>query len=421
MDMLVSLFVYFVELIKYWIGNKFFFHGKVDRIWISVAGLLIVLVQSVTGRLEGQDIIMVPTLCATIAGAIMMDGKIGTKIARFFWLFMVITSLDSMVAILYSNFFRDDDKITIVSVTTTIILLIVGGYLFRFFKRKNNGKYLLTMVYGILFLAAFAVCIVIFALYIIYREIPHSFRVIDLDWITMGALFFLTLLPVMILHLQRVQQLLEESIEREKNLKKIQETYYRSLLEKEEETKRYRHDMYNHFLAIRGLAKEEKALNTLKYVESLENKWKSEGSQVYETGNFILNLLLHEHLSEIKDAEILIKGFCKRDMLIDEADFCTIFSNLIQNAVEELGRLEQEKKYFIMEIRQGKEHTMIEILNSSCRIADQKKGRLPTVKEDKKNHGIGMENVKSTVKKYQGELLWGGNGKEFKVSVSMKI
>lgn len=413
--------MYFVELIRYWIGNKFFFNGKVEKIWVWVAGLLIILVQSFAGRLEGQDIIMVPTLCATIVGVITLDGKIGTKIVRFVWLFTTITSMDSIMGILYGKLLGDESSINILSIVTTVIILTISGYLFRIFGRNDNQKIIFTMVYGTLFLSFFSVCAVIYAIYYLYRKIPHSFRVIDLDWITMGALFFLTLLPVMILHLQRVQQLLEESIEREKNLKKIQETYYRSLLEKEEETKRYRHDMYNHFLAIRGLAKEEKALNTLKYVESLENKWKSEGSQVYETGNFILNLLLHEHLSEIKDAEILIKGFCKRDMLIDEADFCTIFSNLIQNAAEELGRLEQEKKLFIMEIRQGKEHTKIEIRNSSDRIADQKKGWLPTVKEDKKNHGIGMENVKSTVKKYQGELLWGGDGKEFKVSVSMKI
>lgn len=261
----------------------------------------------------------------------------------------------------------------------------------------------------------------IYVIYYLYRQIPDSDRMVDLDIITIVALFFLTLLPVMILHLHQVQNMLKESVEREKNLKKIQETYYRSLLDMEEETKRYRHDMYNHFLVTRGLAKEEEAFNTLKYVESLENGWKTEGNKVHETGNLILNLLLHEHLSEIKDTEILILGFCKREMMIDEVDFCTIFSNLIQNAAEELLRLEQEKKYFIMEIRQGSDYTMIEIRNSSSRLADQKKGRLSTVKADKKNHGMGMENVKAAVKKYNGELSWGGDGKEFKVSVSMKI
>lgn len=193
------------------------------------------------------------------------------------------------------------------------------------------------------------------------------------------------------------------------------------MLEKEEETRRYRHDMYNHFLAIRGLAKEEKAEKTINYVEAIETQWKTADRKVYDTGNMMLNLLLQEYLAERKDTKISILGYCKREMKMDEVDFCTIFSNLIQNASEELERLNLDKKYFIMEIRQGMDYTMIEIRNSSNKRIEQGQEKLRTGKKNKKNHGIGMENVKRIIKRYGGENVWKSDGKEFKVTVSMKI
>ena len=421
MDIIISLFLYLVETAKYWLGNKLFFQGKIERIWSFIVGFLIILSQWIVGNLEGQGINMIPIICATVVGGVTLDGKIRTKTARFLWLFMIITTLDTMMEILYESRIEDEPYVSMLSLTTTIVLLLMIGYVYRFFENRQSGKSLFIVIYGILFVTSFAVCMVIHIIYLIYRKLPNSFRLIELDGITVAALLFLALLPIILLHLQRVQKLLEETIEREKKGRKIQETYYRSLLEKEEETRRYRHDMYNHFLAIRGLAKEEKAEKTINYVEALETQWKTADRKVYDTGNMMLNLLLQEYLAERKDTKISILGYCKREMKMDEVDFCTIFSNLIQNASEELERLNLDKKYFIMEIRQGMDYTMIEIRNSSNKRIEQGQEKLRTEKKDKKNHGIGMKNVKRIIKRYGGEIVWKSDGKEFKVTVSMKI
>ena len=64
---------------------------------------------------------------------------------------------------------------------------------------------------------------------------------------------------------------------------------------------------------------------------------------------------------------------------------------------------------------------MIEIRNSSDKRIEQGQEKLRTGKKDKKNHGIGMKNVKRIIKRYGGEIVWKSDGKEFKVTVSMKI
>ena len=135
----------------------------------------------------------------------------------------------------------------------------------------------------------------------------------------------------------------------------------------------------------------------------------------------ILNILLNHHLAELEDIKISIIGVCKRELWIEDVDLCTIFSNLIQNAAEELGRLEEKEKFFMMEIMQGKENTRITICNSTDLSLKGENEGLRSSKKDREKHGMGLRNVKDTVVKYGGEILWSADGKEFKAIVTMKI
>ena len=190
-------------------------------------------------------------------------------------------------------------------------------------------------------------------------------------------------------------------------------------MDKEEETRRYRHDMHNHFLYIGELAKSEKIGQIVEYVENLEEKWNKISKKNYETGNMTLNILLNHYLADLEGVKISVIGVLKRELAIEEVDLCTIFSNLIQNAVEELKRQEGDKRFFSLEIRQGRENTLITIRNSTKISANQNE-ELKTSKEDKRNHGVGLKNVEEMVKHYSGEFYREANGKEFKAVVLFK-
>ena len=269
--------------------------------------------------------------------------------------------------------------------------------------------------------ACVSVCFAVSAIQFMYQALPEEMEPIDLDWLTAVSLIGLTLLAILIFYIQNLYDLLERAAQTERSLKQTQAAYYQSLLDKDEETRKYRHDMHNHLLAIRELARTEGAVQTADYVEGLEENWKKTGSGHYETGNMLLNLLLHYHLSALKNIKVSIYGFCGREMRMDEVDFCTIFSNLIQNAAEELERQKQEDTYFTMEIHQGRENTSITICNSSKAVLTGENRKLLSSKKDKENHGIGMENVREVVEKYDGELTVSADGKEFGVTVTMKI
>ena len=49
------------------------------------------------------------------------------------------------------------------------------------------------------------------------------------------------------------------------------------------------------------------------------------------------------------------------------------------------------------------------------------KGKFITTKKDKSNHGIGIENIKKSVKKYDGDMKIEYTKDEFQVSIIINI
>ncbi len=105
-------------------------------------------------------------------------------------------------------------------------------------------------------------------------------------------------------------------------------------------------------------------------------------------------------------------GQCTKKPLLSEVEFCTVFSNMIQNAVEEVKRQQEKKKYIKVKIKQGNQYLSITVKNSSKLLWDKKEKDLTTVKKDKKNHGIGIGNIIETAEKNGGSFELTGDGTE---------
>ena len=85
---------------------------------------------------------------------------------------------------------------------------------------------------------------------------------------------------------------------------------------------------------------------------------------------------------------------------------------MIQNAVEEVKRQQEKKKYIKVKIKQGNQYLSITVKNSSKLLWDKKEKDLTTVKKDKKNHGIGIGNIIETAEKNGGSFELTGDGTE---------
>lgn len=140
----------------------------------------------------------------------------------------------------------------------------------------------------------------------------------------------------------------------------------------------------------------------------------------YSTENELFDVLLNEKMSYLPKAiSIDISGTFLSPLLLDSIDLCTIFSNLLQNAVEELIR--KESGYLKVCINSGKNFTEVIIENSvRKKVLLQDNGLPKTSKEDKKNHGIGMENVRKTIEKCSGKMEISSEQEAFSVKVILE-
>lgn len=155
------------------------------------------------------------------------------------------------------------------------------------------------------------------------------------------------------------------------------------------------------------------------YIQNLQKELSLTSKKVYNTGIEILDILLSHYLVELKDMAIFVKGKSSHKLEISDVDFCVIFSNLICNAIEEIKRMNEEGIFLEVEVIQGEYFTRIRISNSSNLLLDE--AELPvSKKKDKKNHGIGIKNVKETIERNEGSLQLTADGKVFSAVVTLK-
>lgn len=271
-----------------------------------------------------------------------------------------------------------------------------------------------TVVVCVLFMGiaqAITICGLLYAReYLPTEQVKIAFEVVSMLSLlgVAGTILF-------IMYIRIANQKMEQLLLTERKLKQMQEQYYTVLLEKEDATRKYRHDMKNHLLCLYDLSEKEKVSEIKAYIGAMQKEFLAIQRKSYCTGNDIADVLLNYHLSDLDDIKISVIGKCPGDLPISDMDFCTIFSNLIKNAIEEVKKQKEENRYIKVHIRQGKQNLSITIINTSQKVLD--KETVKTSKKDKRNHGIGLKNVKAVIEKNGGTFKLFGDGKEVTAEV----
>ena len=107
-------------------------------------------------------------------------------------------------------------------------------------------------------------------------------------------------------------------------------------------------------------------------------------------------------LAEEKGISVDIKAEVSENMGIPSLDLCSLFCNLIDNAIEECGRIESHMERWAF-IRAGERRGFLIIKVSNPRANAEKKGWI-TEKKEKERHGLGLILVKKIVKQHDGWL-----------------
>ena len=411
MENLVWGIIFIMEVMKYILGEKIFFKRDVKRKWAGYVGFLIYICVigfvQITSE-EEQSLAMYGF--ALVTTFIMVYQK---KIEDFVHILIVlieVTCIEGIIEKLIASIgksigFLDLSKEYQLLITGIVVVFILFAvYIWSKQKRISEIKIRIEYIWVLVLCMVINILLTASGLYIASEYVTNQRLQFIMTIINMCSYISVGLVVLFISYIKNTNQRLQQLLVAEKQLKEAQKQYYSSLLQREEETRKNRHDWNNHLICLTELAQKENASNTRQYIDALmkQNAWLKE--KQYDVGNDVLNAILCYHLSELDDdISVKIVGKCRNDINIDAVDLCVIVSNLVQNAVEYLMDSNIESKELSFSIEEGNVYKRISVVNSVDKNVSERTLKI-TTKSDKRNHGIGLQNVRETIERNGGKL-----------------
>lgn len=193
-----------------------------------------------------------------------------------------------------------------------------------------------------------------------------------------------------------------ESIVKDETLK-LQEDYYQKLIDNYAGLRNFKHDIKAHYHVMYKLLENNKHDDAKEYLENIFEKISS--VDVYNTNNLYISSILNSFDQTFKDNQINFDFSYNVNSVIniDNMDICSLFYNLVINAIEANLKL-SNNRYIILNVVNIKNNLLIKILNP---ISDIKEieyiQERKSSKNDAENHGIGLQKIDEIVSKYNGK------------------
>lgn len=197
----------------------------------------------------------------------------------------------------------------------------------------------------------------------------------------------------------------------------MQYNHYLSIQESQMKVRQLYHDINNHMACIKKI--QNKDVN--EYIDSINEELK-EYKTTFNTENMILDIILNEKKSICNKNNIEL--FC--DINLSECDFIemidvsSIFSNILDNAIEACKKVENNR-YINIRGTIVKSYYVIKCDNSKNNEIKIKNKKIITSKKDKFLHGIGLRSIKSSLNKYNGDLEIIDEKNEFTINIYIPL
>lgn len=319
-----------------------------------------------------------------------------------------LSMIDTMTSILFNvvtelfNVNGDIISVLVASIISFIMIYSVG----KVYQKNVSGS--LNKI-GVVNLVGFIILLAVdtFVVTVIetqpnvelYTGGRRSIYLISIVLVIIGI--FIQLASVILLFTQRnVYKEKEELTDKYLN---EQKNHYEYLENREKETKKFRHDLKSHMEMISNLAKERQYDRMNAYLEQMNIRIDDFGN-VVTVQNGIVDAIINQYYAKAQSCGVSmdVKGRFPVDCAIDAFDLCTIFSNVLSNALE--AAKETEEKRICVECVYTDMSIMTIVSNSYKPDASNGGGQWKTRKSDLDYHGYGLENIKDSVAKYKGGL-----------------
>ncbi|WP_176431605.1 sensor histidine kinase [Anaerovirgula multivorans] len=266
--------------------------------------------------------------------------------------------------------------------------------------------------------------IIIYMTFILYRymEIGSSSEYLILVSITLAALLFSWLifeLTKTMVHQEQQEEIMRLKIrEYEK-----QDFYIKNMEDLMMNIRSQRHDLNNYVSTLYGLIQLEQIEEAKKYMVDLEKNI-SCFNQIIDTKHPVIIALINIKYQKAIKQKINIDFDINlpEKLFVEYVDLSIILGNLLDNAIEACIKSGNETPKIELKMHKKANYLVIKEENSKSKeIVFKKEDILQkyTTKEDKENHGFGLQNIQRVVEQYEGILKLEDDGNIFKVHIAL--
>jgi len=186
-----------------------------------------------------------------------------------------------------------------------------------------------------------------------------------------------------------------------------QKVYLERAEEYQSELRRYRHDRKNNMISLFGILENGDVEGAKAYIQDIVGIL-NQHSSIINTGNPAFDALITEKLDEAEKAGIEVDQIVglPRDLGINRKDLCLSVGSCMDNAIEACMRAKAAglKPYIQFQLVEVKGIIVLKMDNATPDADSEGLEQLSTNKEDKINHGFGLQNIRSVVDKYHGYM-----------------
>ena len=205
--------------------------------------------------------------------------------------------------------------------------------------------------------------------------------------------------------------------------KELQYANYLTMQEQEQQIQILYKEIGQHIKSIQELLNKKENVKAENYTKELRLQYQSI-RQEYYCNNKIINAVLSSKAKKCSIAGIVLQVELRLPdhLLIRDIDLMSLFSNLLDNAIEGCLRIPIKEKYISLKTSIIGEYITVKIINSKSKenITLKSKDKFISWKKDKKLHGYGLKIIEEIVERYEGQKEFLDQGEEFFALVMLK-
>lgn len=308
---------------------------------------------------------------------------------------------------------------TILSLIKGIITFLIVFLFSNFIVLKFRCKDYIPLSYLLFFTAVSIIdCTIIIAIGI------FLFKKMGITNITLAVtIYFLLIICIfvqigLLIHMIKSRDLHKENELLARQYLENQTRYYEYLVQREEDTRKFRHDIRNHISMLNMLFQESKIDECRDYLQDLTAHYENIHNAI-SVNNCIADAILNKYYYEAQNhgIELTVTGHFPSECNLPAYDICTIFSNLLENALKAV--IDCDGKDISVGCRYTDTEILLSIENDSDYVELDADGMPRTSKNDVSQHGFGLKNVQQCVRQNNGHMSIQTNDKRFKVILSL--